>query len=118
MNVVIDNGYYSTVSYLYPNIHSFRSKVQQSNSPIKFSNTHKIIYNNTHYLVGEGAENIDINLNKSNSLLHLITTLTGLGLFGSNSYNLIANLPLNLYTKESKQSFESYLKNISWFMYL
>lgn len=116
MNVALDNGYYSTVTYSEspnPKLYSFRSKIS-SYSPLNFTNTHHLILDNKSYLVGSGAEEIDINLNKSNSRLHYITTLTALGLLNPTSpINLVANLPLNLYNKLNKKSFEDYLKTNS-----
>jgi len=108
-SIAIDNGYYSTIAIQPPKLISFRSKIQQSSIPLKYENTHSLVINNTNYLVGDMAENIDINLNKSNSQLHYLTTITALGLFGSGTYNLIANLPLNYFNKANKEAFENHL---------
>lgn len=111
-NVVIDNGYYSTKIFQPSKLYSFRSKIQETNTPLNHTNTHFLIYNSKSYLVGDGAENIDINLNKSNSELHYLTTLTALGLISFQaSFNLVANLPINLYTKLNKEAFENRLRS-------
>lgn len=106
--IVIDNGYFSTIGYNPSKIFSIRSKYQSSDFPISFNNTYHITFDKS-YLIGEGAEQIDINLNKSNSKLHLLTTLTILGLFNCSTYNLVVNIPLNFYNKQNKQNIESQL---------
>lgn len=112
---VIDNGYYSTVALQQdPSIVPyFRSKVQKVSSPINTHNTHHLMYRGTLYLVGEGAENIDINLNKSNSELHFLTTLTALGLMSTeeSNFRIISNCPLNLYNKRNKEELEDALRS-------
>lgn len=110
-SIAIDNGYFSTIALQPPRTISFRSKIQNQQSPIplKYNNTHTLTLNNTHYLIGDHAEQIDLSLNKSTSQLHYLTTLTALGLFGSNTYNLVANIPLNLYNKQNKEEFENHL---------
>jgi hypothetical protein len=120
-NVAIDNGYHSTKIYQQfpiPKSYSFRSKMQSTTLPLIYPNTHSITYKNTTYLIGDHAEEIDINLNKNNSLLHYLTTLTGLGLLSPNTpntqpiqYNLVANIPINLYNQSNKESFENHLRS-------
>jgi hypothetical protein len=108
-SIAIDNGYYSTICFKPPKTISFRSKYQESSIPLKYDNTHHLTINNTTYLVGDMAENIDITLDKSHSKLHYLTTLTALGLFGSGTYNLVANIPLNYFNRSNKEAFENYL---------
>lgn len=115
-SIAIDNGYYSTIAFKPPKIISFRSKIQQSSIPLKYNNTHSLTINNTTYLIGDHAEQIDISLDKSNSKLHYFTTLTALGLFGSGNYNLVANLPLNHFTKINKEAFENHLTTSANFL--
>lgn len=118
----IDNGFYSTVIFqksIPEKLYSFRSKIQQVETPIVASKTYHLIINNTSYIVGNSAEEIDINIDKTNSNLHLLTTLTALGLLGSDSYKLIANVPLNYYSKINKQKLEDHFKsqkNISFLL--
>jgi len=110
----IDNGFYSTVVFsksIPQKLYSFRSKVQQVDTPIATSKTYHLIINNISYIIGNGAEEIDINIDKTNSNLHLLTTLTALGLLGSDSYKLVTNIPLNYYSKENKQKFEDRFKS-------
>jgi hypothetical protein len=111
-SAVIDLGYYTTKIFQQSpttKLISFRSKIQKSKLPIKYHNTHHITLDNTDYIIGNSAETIDINLDKSHSTLHLLTTLTGLGLLNSGTYNLIANIPLNYFNKTNKQSLENHL---------
>lgn len=114
MNITIDNGYYHTTSYTespLPQLYSFRSKIQSTFTPLNYHKTHHLILDNQSYLIGDGAEQIDININKSNSQLHYLTTLTSLALHNPKSpVNLIANIPLNIYNKQNKISFENYLR--------
>ncbi len=118
----IDNGFYSTVIFsksIPQKLYSFRSKAQQIDIPIKASKTYHLIINNVSYIIGNAAESIDINIDKTNSNLHLLTTLTALGLLGSDSFKLVANIPLNYYSKENKQKFEDRFKsqrNISFLL--
>lgn len=89
MNAVIDNGYHTTKVYQQLAISksfSFRSKYQES-IPIKYHNTNHVTLDKP-YIVGDGEEEIDINLNKSNYFLHYLTTITALGLLGSGNYNI------------------------------
>jgi len=108
-NIVADLGYFTTKIFQPSRLIAFRSKIQHSSIPLKYENTHSIFIDNVNYLVGDMAENVDINLDKSNSTLHLLTTLTGLGLMGSNYYNLIANIPLNYFNKINKEALEKHL---------
>lgn len=108
-NIVIDNGYYNTVALQFPKLISFRSKIQQSSIPLKYENTHFLTIDNESYLIGDHAEQIDVNLDKSHSKLHYYATLAALGLFGSGTYNLIANIPLNFFNKTNKESLENHL---------
>jgi len=118
-SVAIDNGFHTTKIYQQspiPKSYSFRSKFQSTTSPLTYPNTHSITYKNNNYLIGDHAEEIDINLNKNNSLLHYLTTLTGLGLLSSTltqhiQYNLVANIPINLYNQSNKEAFENYLRS-------
>lgn len=116
--IVVDNGYYSTAAYCNTPAFkpiNFRSKVESTNLPdVLTSNTYLLTYKSTSYLVGEGAEQIDINLNKVNSKLHLLTTLTALGLANKHqelNFKLVANCPLNLYNKNNKRDLECYLSS-------
>jgi len=115
---VIDNGYYSTVVYqnkmIPETLHSFRSKVEITNKPdLKLAHTHLLTLKNKHYLIGEGAEQIDISLNKSGSKIHTLTTYAALGLISSieGNFKLVANCPLNLYNRTNKEELENYLKS-------
>ena len=116
-NVAIGNGYHTTKIYQQspiPKSYSFRSKMAHTTSPLTYPNTHSITYKNNNYLVGDHAEEIDINLNKNNSLLHYLTTLTGLGLLSPSQhtqYNLVANIPINLYNQQNKEAFENHLRS-------
>lgn len=109
--IAIDLGYYTTKAIIPPRTILFRSKFQQLHTPIplKYNNTYSLTLNNQHYLIGDSANNIDISLNKSTSQLHHLTTLTALSLFNQSPYNLVTNIPLNLYNKENKESLESHL---------
>lgn len=111
-SAVIDLGYHTTKIFQQSpttKLISFRSKIQKSKLPIKYHNTHHLTLDNTDYIIGNSAETIDINLDKSHSTLHLLTTLTGLGLLNSGTYNLITNIPLNYFNKTNKQSLENHL---------
>lgn len=115
--VVIGNGYYTTKIYQQspiPKLYSFRSKMTHTTSSLTYPNTHSITYKNENYLIGDYAEEIDINLNKNNSTLHYLTTLTGLGLLSPTQhtqYNLVANIPINLYNQSNKEAFENHLRS-------
>lgn len=110
---VVDNGYFNTKVYSNEGEKIFRSKVQETDNLISKMNTHIVELDEKIYEVGEGAEVINIDLDKTKSNIYKILTLTALGLttkYDKMEFNIVANYPLNLYTKENKQEFEEFLK--------
>lgn len=116
-SVAIDNGFHTTKIHQQspiPKSYSFRSKMAHTTSSLTYPNTHSITYKNENYLIGDYAEEIDINLNKNNSTLHYLATLTGLALLSptqNTQYNLVANIPINLYNQSNKEAFENHLRS-------
>lgn len=105
----IDNGYWHTKSPLI----KFRSKVEETKEILNKNNTYQVALENKTYLVGDGAENYNIELDKTNNILHKITTYTMLGLSTereTESFNIVVTYPLNLYNAENKLSFSQFLK--------
>lgn len=113
----LDNGYYWTVIYqkclLKEKVKMLRSKVQETDSLIKQANTHVLSIDGLNYVIGEGAEGWNIDLDKTDNKLHKLTTLTALGLMigeQPTEVKIVANYPLNLFNKDTKVAFENHLK--------
>ena len=112
----IDNGYYNTVAMTTAKNTSFRSKVQETSRPQFNKDSYYLQYNGKSYLVGDEAEKIDIDLDKTNSQLHFITTLAALGSLSSATVipaKIVSNIPINLYNKDNKKKIEDFFKSKS-----
>lgn len=117
--VSIDNGYWSTkvfsLQYSKEHLFRFRSKIEKSNLSLihNKNNTYKFSLDAEHYLVGSGANNFTIDINKTNNHLHKLLTYTALAILAPKGtrtdFHLTAMYPLNIYTKQNKKEFEKYL---------
>jgi len=109
--VAIDNGYWNTKVYDGESYIIFRSKVEKSKKVFNFNNTYAIYYNNEDYLVGEGATQTDLQIDKTLNPFHKICTYTALGLlsnFNITEFNLVLGYPLTYYAS-FKDAFADYI---------
>lgn len=109
--IAIDNGYWNTKVYDGENNIIFRSKVEKSKRIFNFNNTYAVYYDNEDYLVGEGATQTDLQIDKTLNPLHKICTYTALGLlsnFNITEFNLVLGYPLT-YFASYKDTFADYI---------
>jgi plasmid segregation protein ParM len=110
--VAIDHGYYNTKVYARDtNPIIFRSKYEQSDDLPMSTGTYQLIIDNTSYLIGEEASFNNVEINKTNNLLHKLTTYAGLGLLPYDKVNLLVMYPLLNYNKINKVKSAEYLKS-------
>ena len=106
----IDNGYWQTKSMRY----KFRSKIEETKESLNNFNTYRVKFEGKDYLVGDGAEDYNIELDKTNNPLHKITTYTMLALLAekeTETFDIVVSYPLNLYNEENTVSFSEFLKS-------
>lgn len=114
---VIDNGYYNTDIYqvadgLREKQKTFRSKVKKTDIVLPKTNSFLVEYEGVKYEVGDGAEDININFDKTEDNFYKIITLTALALMtkeNSEEFRIVNNIPLNLYSKENVANMQNYL---------
>ena len=111
MLVAIDNGYWATKLYSANDKLSILSRVEESEEITRGEGRYQIDYDGRKYLVGDDISNYEIENDKTKSLFHKILTLAALAKITdvTASYDLVAGLPINLYTSQ-KDSFAEYLK--------
>jgi plasmid segregation protein ParM len=117
--IAVDNGFDSTKVYCVLNNKEYKFKFNSKFEKVIFeddlnkNNTFKLYYNNTVYLVGEGATYSNLNNDKYNSDLHKICTYTALSKisnFIGYEFDLVVGYPLNI-CSYNKDIFSKYLKN-------
>ena len=114
---VIDNGYWYS-NLIIPKTLSkkirIRSKVQFSEEPFLTNNTDFFQHDEIKAIVGEGAKQHSIELDKTRDEAYRILTYTLIAKTLHNQdfskINLVINYPLNIFNKETKNNFEEFLK--------
>ena len=111
MLVAIDNGYWATKLYSKDQKFSILSRVEESEEITRGEGRYQIEYDGRKYLVGDDISSYEIENDKTKSLFHKILTLAALAKTTdvTASYDVVAGLPINLYTSQ-KDSFAEYLK--------
>lgn len=102
----IDNGY----GYTKDESFTLFKSAYTTEEPVSFYKGHKITINDTPYWVGIGAGTVDIN--KNNSEINKICTLTCLGLSKGTDFCIVAGLPINQY-RQKKEEFKNIILSYS-----
>lgn len=113
MYFVIDAGYWATKAYDEKgNYTYFKSRYEKViHDSISKYNTYKVQFNNNEYLIGEGAEQQEIDYHKSNNLLTKLCVLTAISLLTKDTKikcDIYVSYPLDLYS--TKNELAEYLK--------
>jgi hypothetical protein len=110
--VAIDNGYWKTKVLTKDDNFSFRSKIEKASDTLSKNNTMNLVYNDESYLVGEGATQNNIELDKTSNELHKICTyaaLSRLSNYIGTEFNTVASYPLSMYFSDS-EAYAEYLR--------
>lgn len=108
----IDNGYWATKVYTKDMRFSFRSKYEKASDKLNSNNTIRFTYDDTDYLIGEGATMCNIEYDKTSNELHKICTYAALARLTGDigeEFNLVVGYPLNVYVSGAEE-FAEYLK--------
>lgn len=111
---VIDCGYWQTKFKWSGGELSFRSLVEKTEDKLNKSNTYAVNMLDQNYLVGDGASDWNVELDKTSNELHKVTVYTGLGLINDevpDSFDIVVNYPLGQWNKKNKTNFEEFLMN-------
>ena len=113
MYFAIDTGYWATKAYdVKGNYTYFKSQYEKViHDSISKYDTYKIQFNNEEYLIGEGAEQQEIDYHKSNNILAKLCVLTAIALLTKDTKikcDIYVTYPLDLHT--IKNAFSEYLK--------
>lgn len=114
----INSGYWETKAYNGQNQFKFRTKMDKGNNDIiNTENTFKINFEGNEYILGDGAAEYTLDYDKTNNLLHKLSTYYCLHKFtqgAQEEYKIMVALPLNIYSS-LKSTYESYLKTKDYF---
>lgn len=109
----IDAGYWSTKFKWKGGLFNFRSLVEKSDDSLNTVNTWNVRFGDKSYLIGDGANGWNIEMDKTNNELYKIAIYTGLGLIADDiqeSFDIVVSYPLGLYNKQNKLKFEEFIK--------
>jgi hypothetical protein len=112
--VAIDHGFYGTKIKTEDKVLYIRSKYEKSNNTLNKNNTYHLVYNDTDYIVGEGAEVNSIDYDKTSDELYKIITLAALSMISDSitDYTIMCSYPLTIFNT-NKDLFSKYIKGES-----
>lgn len=111
MLVAIDHGFWGTKIKIDSDILYLRSKYEKSNDVLNKKNTHHLVYNDTDYIVGDGAGISSIDYDKTSDEIYQIITYAALSMITNVEldFYVMCSYPLTIYNN-NKDLFSSYIK--------